>query len=279
MVIIKSIIDDYVEELYFCLYKGVYMRKLLVFSVLTVFVVILVVSYLVINSSNTTNGNVFRIEWQSSDIESADKNEAGIFEIKAALITPEKALFFYTIQTKEIGSPNINVLSINPTKNSSSVFNDAKIQSLGKMNNSDTGVIEVKLDNIPGQIISLQATLPGAITPTWKTTPLKQINPLNTNAEPITFIPFVPQFTPVAVEADSVGGENIAVLKYYTTDASAQAQYLRIDRQKGLVKLTQADYNKLVASKPIQQPQNNNALPNAPIATPAPVLPTPTLRS
>ena len=226
------------------------------------------------------------ITWQDNEAETTTSNTEGEFKVRGYLASPQGILFFYSYKLK---SPQSLALQFEATSQTVTTPGQAqakinplkvkRVQALGKLEDFETGVVEVTVINSPGQLISLGVTPVGRTNPAWQVTPIKQGKD------------FVYDSSNYYYQAKSTNSDlnlkfgngddnNLSTLELSLASSSTNISsqiYYRIDKSLTVTSIPAADYRSKNPPIPDADTQVNSSQknPTGYYPTPAPLQPTP----
>ena len=102
-------------------------------------------------------------------------NEKGSFRVVAMEGLGNEVLFFYAMHAARGGLPAVSALSAGLPSGETPSLPVNGIQSLGRQAEFDIGVVRVRLEDRPKQVIALEVAPPGESKVAWRVTPLMQV--------------------------------------------------------------------------------------------------------
>lgn len=238
--------------------------------------------------------------WLTQEDQLSVKSPEGSFELKAYVISGLKFYLFYALQAEPTGLPLVEAFSsaganftqpmpkpdsgVTVTPNPTPDVSKAKplkvnsIQSIGRLEQAELGMIVLELPDQPGQLLSLRITPlgSGGTKPAWELTPFKQNNLVKDSQSTVSgslqnLYQQSPTYSNVRIEMLTAGGENqLAIFKIFLPETTIQPLYYRLDQQGKLSSFTTAECNKMFPPRPTLPPGQDFGPVTSTPAVPAP---------
>lgn len=231
-------------------------------------------------SGQPVQGRAPLIYWESQDKQATVQNANGRFSIRTYIITSQNISFFYSLRSLQEFGPQVVAYSSNSSsgKPLSKPLKVSKVQSLGELGGFKVGLIQVNYDDITGQEISLEVTIPGVNTFAWQVSPLKQVATIGErkathyhenqeNSSDVTV------FAPLL---DDKAGTALKITLGDRFSLKEPALFYRVTSQGVVTSLTQTDFANGTAALPKASEPDRASNP-VPRATEALIKPTPAL--
>jgi hypothetical protein len=221
--------------------------------------------------STSASGRQPQAIWQAQSGKASSQNAAGLFGVKAILVTPKEMLLFYAAQGGNALVGSAGFSSPGGASPTLEPLGPGSIQPLGQVGGFDVGVVHVPWADRPGQELTLQLTPSASPGSEWRVVPLKQASgdPARHSVE---FLPLRDEPSQVRAELGALnrgGATTMLKLSALSAGQAAPSVMVRVDQGSVVSPVSETEFNAAVA--PVS-PVAGSARPST-IATPAPTEP------
>jgi hypothetical protein len=209
------------------------------------------------------------VGWIPKDQQNTAKNETGELSVRGYAASSREILFLYSFKTSQATSLQFEAISQNETTYEQITIDQPKL--LGKKGDFEIGILKIAPSDIPGQLISLKATLPGQPATVWQVTPIQQVDSIS-NFGAITYHYLPASTSGINVQFGSGGSEtypNTLKISLSTpTLKETLTNYYKLGADFNLVTIDANEFSKLNA--PITSNPNSGSNSGGYSATVAP---------